>query len=420
MNRRLPRALLVTALVLAGCGGGAAVVPADTGASTASGVRTVSDFERGLALGHFAPACGAVAAGQARCFAYVLTDAGRIEARAREMRGGARAISSTTVGGLGPAQLQSAYGTASAKGGAGAVIAVVDAYDDPNLEADLGVYRAQFGLAACTTANGCFQKVGQTGSPAVLPHGNASWGQETSLDVDMVSANCPNCSILVVEADSSSFGDLATAVNTAVRLGATAVSNSYGSRETSSGTAYRSAYDHPGVAITASSGDTGYGTQSPASFGTLTAVGGTSLTTASTKRGWSETVWSGSGSGCSKFEAKPSFQHDPSCANRMIADVAYDADPYTGVAVYDTFGSKGQGGWLVFGGTSVGSPSIAAIYGLAGKTVSDASLAYANASALNDVVSGTNGNCPVAYFCTAETGYDGPTGNGTPSGTTGF
>ncbi len=331
------------------------------------------------------------------------------------------ATSATAPSGYGPAQLQSAYGTsaAAASGGNGALVAVVDAYDNPNLERDLGVYRTQYGLTACTTANGCFKKLNQNGA-TTLPATNASWGQETSLDVDMVSANCPHCHILVIETNSASFADLATGVNTAARLGAVAISNSYGGNESSSDATYAASYNHPGIAITASNGDSGYGAQTPASYPTLTAVGGTSLKTASNTRGWSETVWSGSGSGCSAYEAKPTWQKDPSCTKRMIGDVAYIGDPYTGVAVYDSFGSRRNTGWLVFGGTSVGAPAIAAIYALSGNTAGvPASLAYAS-SALNDVTSGSNGTCPVAYYCNAEVGYDGPTGKGTPIGTTAF
>jgi len=316
--------------------------------------------------------------------------------------------------------LQAAYGTAPASGGSGRLVAIVDKGDDPNLEADLNTYRAQFGLPSCTTANGCFRKVNQTGG-TTYPATDASWAQETSLDVDMVSANCPNCRILVVETNSASFSDLAAGVNTAASLGAVAISNSYGGNESSSETSIAPSYNHPGIAITASNGDSGYGSQSPAAFNTLTAVGGTSLKTATNARGWTETVWSGSGSGCSAYISKPSWQHDAGCSRRMIGDVAYIGDPYTGVAVYDSLPYNGSSGWMIFGGTSVGAPAIAAIYALAGNTVSDASYAYSHTSSLNDVTSGTNGRCRrTPYFCTAEVGYDGPTGFGTPSGTGAF
>ncbi|MFN2459996.1 MAG: peptidase S8 [Candidatus Velthaea sp.] len=402
---------LFSAIVFSACGGGSSSVP-----STVAPVQSapLDDFRAALAAGHIAPSCDTAAPGEARCFAYVVTDKGR-EAL------GFRSTSASTASGYGPSDLQAAYGTgtAAATGGAGRLIAIVDAYNAATLEADLGVYRSHFGLPPCTTANGCFRKVNQNGG-TTLPSNNASWGQETSLDVDMVSANCPLCHILVVETNSASFADLSTGVNTAAALGAVAISNSYGGNESSSETSIAPAYAHNGVAITASAGDSGFGAQSPAAFNTVTAVGGTSLSRSSNARGWTETVWSGSGSGCSAFIAKPLWQHDPSCARRMIADVSYDANPSTGVAVYDSTRYQGVSGWLVFGGTSVGAPAIAAIYGLAGTTVSDASFGYSHTSSLNDVTAGSNGTCSVAYFCQAETGYDGPTGNGTPIGTAAF
>jgi subtilase family serine protease len=423
LKRLLLGAFTTSALLLAGCGGGGSglTVPVPNAPVSQSIDRSATDFQRGLVLGHFAPSCGDAAAGEARCFAYQLTDAGRAEAYAREAQSGQRSISATSVSGYGPTQLQSAYGTtaAAASGGGGRTVGIVDAYDNPNLEADLAVYRAQFGLPACTTANGCFKKVGQTGTSS-LPSKNASWGQETSLDVDMVSANCPNCHILVVEVNSPTSANLAAGVNTAVRLGAVSVSNSYGGSESTADATYASSYSHAGVAITASNGDAGYGTETPAAYNTVVAVGGTSLSTASNARGWTETVWSGSGSGCSKYQAKPSWQHDASCTKRMIGDVAYIGDPYTGVAVYDSYAYQGQKGWMVFGGTSVGAPSIGAIYALAGNGQSNASLSYANTSSLNDVTSGSNGSCSIAYYCHGEVGYDGPTGNGTPKGTGAF
>jgi subtilase family serine protease len=409
------------AAMLTACQGGQATPPPPPSqVQSQSSDREVTDFQRGLALGHFQASCGeGTGPDGVRCFAYLLTPSGRAEAKAREALSGSRSISSTSPGGYGPAQLQAAYGTAPASGGSGRLVAIVDKGNDPNLEADLGTYRAQFGLPACTTANGCFRKVNQTGGTS-YPATDASWAQETSLDVDMVSANCPNCHILVVETNSTSFTDLAAGVNTAASLGAVAISNSYGGSESSSETSIASAYNHAGIAITASNGDSGYGTESPAAFNTLTAVGGTSLSTASNSRGWTETVWSGSGSGCSAYISKPSWQHDPSCARRMIGDVGYVADPYTGVAVYDSLAYQGYSGWLVFGGTSVGAPSIAAIYALAGNTVSNASNVYSHTSSLHDVTTGSNGRCSVAYFCNGEVGYDGPTGFGTPAGTAAF
>jgi subtilase family serine protease len=243
----------------------------------------------------------------------------------------------------------------------------------------------------------------------------------------MVSAICPGCRLLYVGANSASFNDLATAVNTAVARGATVVSNSYGGNEFSAEATLAGAYNHPGVAITVSSGDNGYGAQAPAVFNTVTAVGGTSLTLNADGTRKSETAWSGAGSGCSAYIAKPSWQHDGSCSRRTVADVAAVADPNTGVAVYDSYGSSGGANWMVFGGTSVAAPIIGAVYALSGNTGAvPAQIAYANVGSLFDVVSGNNGRCvrgkstTGAYLCTGVVGYDGPTGNGTPNGTAAF
>lgn len=321
--------------------------------------------------------------------------------------------------GLNPADLQSAYNLPSSSVGSGQTVAIVDAYDDPNAEADLGVYRAQFGLPACTTANGCFRKVDQNGGTS-YPRGNSGWAEEISLDLDMVSAICPNCHIVLVEATSNSLANLGAAVNEAARLGANAISNSYGGSEYSSETSDEVAYyQHPGIAITASSGDNGYGVEFPAASQYVTAVGGTSLTKASTTRGWTETTWSGAGSGCSAYIPKPSWQKDTGCSHRTVADVSAVADPNTGVSVYDTYHTSG---WLVFGGTSVASPIIASVYALAGNasSVTYGSSPYSHTSSLFDVTSGSNGSCSGLYLCTAGSGYDGPTGLGTPNGSGAF
>jgi subtilase family serine protease len=218
-----------------------------------------------------------------------------------------------TVGGYGPSDLASAYKLPTSNG-AGKTVAIVDAYDDPNAASDLSTYRSQFGLPACTTSSGCFRKVNQNGATSPLPAANSGWAGEIALDIEMVSAACPQCKILLVEASSPTTANLGTAVNTAVSMGAVAVSNSYGGSESSSDpSSSTSYYKHPGVAITVSSGDGGYGVEFPASSPYVTSVGGTSLHTASNSRGWSETAWNGAGSGCSAYEAKPSFQHDSGC-----------------------------------------------------------------------------------------------------------
>jgi subtilase family serine protease len=342
------------------------------------------------------------------------------------------AATAAAPSGYGPSDLQSAYGltSAAASNGSGETIAIVDAYDDPNAEADLATYRSYYGLSACTTANGCFKKVSQSGSTTSLPSANTGWAEEISLDLDMASAICPKCNILLVEATSATMANLGTAVNRAVTLGAKYVSNSYGGSESSSDTSYDSSYfNHPGVAITVSAGDSGYGAEYPAASKYVTAVGGTALSKAtSTTRGWSETVWKtssteGTGSGCSSYDAKPTWQTDTGCTKRTISDVSAVADPATGVSVYDSYGITA--GWYTFGGTSASAPIIAGVYALAGTPSSSsypASFPYAKAgtSALNDVTSGNNGSCSSSYLCTAKSGYDGPTGWGTPEGTTAF
>ncbi|MEU5389001.1 peptidase S8 [Kitasatospora cineracea] len=329
-----------------------------------------------------------------------------------------------TPSGYGPADLLSAY-KLPANGGAGMTIAIVDAYNDPNAESDMAVYRSQYGLPACTKASGCFKQVNQSGGSS-LPANNSGWAGEISLDLDMVSAIAPNAHIVLVEASSATMANLGTSVNTAVSLGAKFVSNSYGGGESSADTSYDSSYfNHPGVAITVSSGDSAYGAQYPAASKYVTSVGGTALKRASNTRGWSESVWltnstEGTGSGCSKYDAKPTWQKDTGCSKRTIADVSAVADPATGVAVYQTYGGSG---WAVYGGTSAAAPIIAGVYALGGAPSSGsspASFPYAHTSSLFDVTSGSNGSCSPSYLCTAGTGYDGPTGLGTPNGTAAF
>ncbi|WP_369223031.1 putative Ig domain-containing protein [Streptomyces sp. R39] len=327
--------------------------------------------------------------------------------------------------GLSPTNLHSAYNLPST-GGSGLTVAVVDAYNDPNAASDLATYRSTYGLSACTVANGCFKQVSQTGSTTSLPSNDSGWAGEEALDIDMVSAVCPNCNIILVEANSATDSDLGTAENEAVALGAKFVSNSWGGSESSSQTSEDTSYfKHPGVAITVSSGDSAYGAEYPATSQYVTAVGGTALSTSSGTRGWTESVWKtssseGTGSGCSAYDSKPSWQTDTGCTNRMEADVSAVADPATGVAVYDTYGGSG---WAVYGGTSASAPIIAGVYALAGTPGSSdypAKYPYSHTGNLYDVTSGNNGSCSTAYFCTAETGYDGPTGWGTPNGTTAF
>jgi hypothetical protein len=388
-------------------------------------------------------ACTDPRPGYARCLAKVRRGA-RHKSTATDTPDGSTGLPA----GFGPADLQSAYNLGSAVragGGKDRTVAVVDANDDPTAEADLAVYRSTYGLPACTTANGCFRKVNQEGAAAPLPNEAGDWAVEISLDLDMVSAACPGCHILLVEGDNASPSALAAAENTAVALGANAVSNSYSIGENNGALpadailAFASAYDHPGVAITASSGDTGYllSAPFPADLSTVVAVGGTTLTRTSGGRGWSETVWGeqerheGAGSACSAWVDKPAWQHDTACPGRTIADVSAVADPRTGLAVYDTTPNPDNlpQGWEVVGGTSASSPFIAGVFALAGRTgsVRDASGLYAHARQLNDVVGGTNAepgtnqDCPTtSYVCSGVRGYDAPTGLGTPNGTSAF
>ncbi|WP_330458084.1 hypothetical protein OIB37_14965 [Streptomyces sp. NBC_00820] len=360
--------------------------------------------------------CATAKPGHASCFAQRRTD---IKQRL------ASALAAAAPSGLSPANLHSAYALPST-GGSGMTVAVVDAYNNPNAEADLATYRSTFGLSACTKANGCFKQVSQTGSTTSLPANDAGWAGEEALDIDMVSAVCPNCSITLVEANSANDTDLGIAENEAVSLGAKFVSNSWGGGEASSQTTEDTQYfKHPGVAITVSAGDEAYGAEYPATSQYVTAVGGTALTTAANSRGWSESVWhtsatEGTGSGCSAYDPKPTWQTDTGCAKRMESDVSAVADPATGVAVYDTFGGSG---WAVYGGTSASAPIIAGVYALAGTpgaTDYPAKYPYSHTANLNDVTTGNNGSCSTSYFCTARAGYDGPTGWGTPNGTAAF
>jgi len=347
--------------------------------------------------------------GTARCFAHVVTDARGVPINGKVNPNAA------TPSGYGPTDLKSAYKITT---NGSATIAIVDASGYTNAESDLAVYRAQYGLGACTTANGCFKKVNQNGVQGSYPRDDTGWSQESALDLDMASAMCPGCKLILVEANSATLANLAAAVRTAASLGATVISNSYGGSESGS-SSYESAYNQPGRAVTVSTGDSGYGTQFPASSPHVIAVGGTHLVRSSTTRGWTETAWSSGGSGCSTTYAKPSFQTDAVCTKRMEADVSAVGDPNTGVAVYGPVNRRGSG-WMVFGGTSVSAPLIGGIYGVTGHGPGDAHTIYANKASLNDVTSGTNGSCGGTYFCTAGSGYDGPTGLGTPNGTGAF
>ncbi len=378
--------------------------------------------------------------------------------------GGGGSSTGLPASGYYPGDLLSAYGLSSVaqfSGGPGPsapTVAIVDAYDDPYAASDLATYRSTLtgatdsvtGLAdptippLCSSpgGSGCvtFTKVNQSGSTS-YPRANSSWSEEISLDLDMVSAVCPDCNITLVEASSNSFSNLEQAVSYAKSLHPAAVTNSYGGSEFSSETSYNSVYSSSssgGTAVTASSGDGGYGVEYPAASPGLTAVGGTSLTFDGSGT-WSQTVWStssteGAGSGCSAYEGLPSWQNDQGvynlstdCSGRQVADVSAVADPYTGVAVYDTYGLSG---WAVFGGTSASAQIIGGVYGLAagqggeraapgGLYVDTGTTNTGPTSGLTPVRSGSTSGCG-NYLCNAAdslaSGYNGPTGLGTPSG----
>jgi subtilase family serine protease len=371
--------------------------------SSTAGGKTVDSCSQNVTAGHYT------------CFAMRRSDIGFTPKSAVSPQ--------AAPAGYGPSSLQSAYKLPSATAGSGQRVYIVDAYDDPNAAADLNTYRAQFGLPACTTANGCFQKLNQNGQTSPLPAGNTGWAGEISLDLDMVSAACPNCGITLIEANDPS-DNLFAAVKKATDLGAKFVSMSWGGPESGSESTYDSTYfKSSGVVYTASTGDDGYaaGVIYPSTSVDIVSVGGTSLNTSTNSRGFTESVWSGAGSGCSSDETKPSWQSGISaCSRRADADVSAVADPQTGVAVYQTYGGSG---WAVYGGTSASAPLIASVYALAGTpgaTEKPASDPYAHTGNLFDVTTGSNGSCSPTALCKGTAGWDGPTGLGTPNGTAAF
>jgi len=438
------------------------------------------------------PVCAAPAPGHAGCLALRLvpvTAAARAHTHPLGMsRSRPIVAAKATEGafGLRPGDLQSAYFPGEAPNAPKSepqTIALVDVYDDPNAEADLETYDHEFGLPPCTETNGCFKKVNQKGETGHPPSAVGKpeqeeaegWALETSTDIEVAHAICQNCRIMLVEANSAEYTDLEAAENTAVTLGATEVSNSWGGGEPPVDS---EAFKHPGTVITAAAGDSGYlnwteaeeaksgyfvGADYPASSPHVIAVGGTKLTLSGGAR-QSETVWNdgetygAGGGGCSeRFTAQP-WQQEVSdwtaigCGSkRAIADVSADADPVTGVAVYDSVPYPEEGGsttvlnWVPIGGTSVASPIIASMFALAGgaHTVEyPAETLYSHIASplLHDITEGGNGKCDGVYstcsgsmsplsafdcgkgalICNATLGYDGPTGVGTPNGIAAF
>jgi hypothetical protein len=341
---------------------------------------------------------------------------------------------------LTPEKLHSAYALPdTTEAGASQTVAVVDAFDDPTAEEDLAVYDKEFGLGECTTANGCFKKINQNGKSSPLPEVEGEWATEISIDVQMVRAICQNCHIVLVETNGESFNDLGAGVNAAVAAGATVVSNSYGGPEESAFTGLAGDWNHPGLVIAASSGDCGYFNKAckgdaqkanfPADSPNVVAVGGTSLT--ESQGSWTSTVWSEGGSGCSSLFSAATWQLEAEnfgstgCGSgRGVVDVSAIGDPNTGVDVYDTTPESvgAPTGWSVWGGTSVASPIVGGEFGLAGGALGvsyPASTLYTHLGQSNDlydVTNGSNGSCGALTICKAVSGYDGPTGVGSPLG----
>ncbi|HEY1815106.1 MAG TPA: MYXO-CTERM sorting domain-containing protein [Kofleriaceae bacterium] len=332
--------------------------------------------------------------------------------------------------GFGPPDLASAYNFNPALD-PHATVAVVDVYSYAALETDLAAYRSAFGLPACGTSNGCLTIVDNGGGQEDA----SGWGVETALDVDMASAACPNCKLLVILADPSTDSSLDDGNATAAQMGATVISNSWGGNydKTSDPQYEQTDFNQPGVAIFVAAGDDGYTKTAdyPSTSEHVIAVGGTNLTKDSSTRGWTETAWGldaqqnngAGGSSCQKDTTnfpKPSWQTNvvttTVCAGRAATDVAAVADPQTSVAVYN----DSQGGWLNggVGGTSAASPLTAGIFALTGNGSADGSFSYAHTTAFNDVTTGTNeaSNTCSGLICNAAAGWDGPTGNGTPNG----
>ena len=410
MSRIAARSLVSrTALLAAAALAVAGVSATAATAAPASGHSAKADTRRACAAIH--------KPGVMVCMALIRTDV--------KQRPGTYFGSKAPVGfGYGRPQLVSAYKLPSST--KVLKVAIVDAFNDPKAVADFNFYRKAWGLPACnsSTGAGCLTVVNQNGKASPLPQnaGSSGWDVEESLDVDMVAAICPSCHVYEVEANQPSTSDLGTGVNSAIKVvGAHFVSNSYGGSESSSESTWDTKwFKHAGDVVTASAGDSGFGVSYPSASQFVTSVGGTSLRKSSGSRGWSETVWNGTGSGCSRFEAKPSWQTHSGCSHRIANDVAADADPATGVAIYNTYS---QGGWLQVGGTSVSSPVIASVYALANSIKAGtfpSSYSYAHTGNLFDVTKGSNGACSPAFLCHGEVGYDGPTGNGTPNGVAAF
>jgi len=397
---------------LAGVGAAATMMTMLSGLAAASPHARVRPDRMAPGEAPTAAVCGG--GGENHCYAHVRIDAaGEILANAGPPG---------TPDGLGPAELQSAYQIDPTKPSPTAppTIAIVDAYGYANLESDLATYRSQFGLPACTVSNGCLKIVNQDGMTSPMPPqapASDDWTVETALDVDMASAACPRCKILVVLSDSPSNINLYTAQNTAAAAGATVISDSWGAPQAVGQdlTPNEQYFDHPGIAQFVAAGDHGYdeggqGPDYPSTSAHAIAVGGTALVKSATPRGWSETAWSKGGSSCSYSIPKPAHQTATGCSFRAASDIAAVGDPATGVAVFNADNM----GWIVVGGTSAAAPVVAAIFAASGRGNATAAEISQATGSLFDVTTGSNGACG-APLCIAGPGWDGPTGYGTPS-----
>ncbi len=332
---------------------------------------------------------------------------------------GANGAPKKGINGLTPAKFHIAYGSQTTTS-TSKIIAISIAYDNPTILTDLNAYSQQFSiptLPACvgpigSSAVPCFKKTDQNGG-TTFPQSNPNWNLEGSMDAEVAHAMCQNCSILFVEANDNGLDNMMMTIDQAVAQGANVVNASWGLSEFYTEANYNPHLNHPGVAIVFSSGDNGYGVQYPAASNFVTAVGGTTLNFSGNGSYVGETAWSGSGSGCSAYESKPAWQTDSQCSMRTVADVSAVANPATGAAI------KSGNSWYTVGGTSLAAPIIVGAFALAPAIPSftvAASLPYSNTNSANthDIISGSNGSCGNSYLCTAITGFDGPTGFGTP------
>lgn len=381
------------------------LISASVAVAQVSLVRNLQDAERGRPVFTYRPAPG-----HAQPPLRIKTDA------------------TTSPTGISPTRIRKAYGfNLIANQGAGQTIGIVDAYDHPNIASDFNHFNATFGLAPCTTTNGCFKKVYASGKK---PATNAGWALEIALDVEWAHVIAPKAKIVLVEASSNSLLALLHAVDVAVQQGASVVSMSWGGDEFSTEKNYDYHFAVNNVTFTVSSGDSGFGTEWPSSSPLVVAVGGTRLSVDSSGNYISESGWSGSGGGLSKYELEPSYQssfpvpRDPN-GKRAVPDIAYNASPSTGVPVYDTVALSGEKGWFQVGGTSAGAPQWAGLFAVANairRAAGKANLSHTNNSLYaiakasygkyHDIRSGSSGSC--GALCNAVTGYDTVTGIGSP------